>query len=129
MLSASASGRGAVLDAARSAAALWTMTDAHDRVRQRVGVTAYAQMAPRLRMSRMAHTAGCKVDFELCSHAVSAVDDRELRVQVHERAVLHGGLGGTHVHEVVRIAAVVAAAASVRTASRTRSLTATEASP
>jgi alkyl hydroperoxide reductase subunit D len=42
---------------------------------------------------------------------VSAVNDCEACVRAHEHAVLEGGLGEDHVHDAVRIAAVVQAAA------------------
>jgi lipoyl-dependent peroxiredoxin subunit D len=42
---------------------------------------------------------------------VSALNGCEACIQAHERAVLEGGLTEDHVHDAVRIAAVVNAAA------------------
>jgi alkyl hydroperoxide reductase subunit D len=52
-----------------------------------------------------------KVDFELFCLAVSAINGCEACVKAHEQVVVEGGLGGEHVHDTVRIAAVVNAAA------------------
>jgi alkyl hydroperoxide reductase subunit D len=52
-----------------------------------------------------------KVDFELYALAVSAINGCETCVQAHERTVLEGGLTEDHVHDAVRIAAAVNAAA------------------
>ena len=52
-----------------------------------------------------------KVDFELFCLAVSAINGCEMCVQSHEKVVLDGGLTEDHVHDAVRIAAVVHAAA------------------
>jgi len=65
----------------------------------------------RLRMNRLANPAGQKVDFELFALAVSAINDCETCIQAHERVVLAAGLTEDHVHDAVRIAATVHAAA------------------
>jgi lipoyl-dependent peroxiredoxin subunit D len=52
-----------------------------------------------------------KVDFELFCLAVSAINGCEACVRAHEQVVVEGGLGEEHVHDAVRIAAVVSAAA------------------
>jgi alkyl hydroperoxide reductase subunit D len=76
-----------------------------------VGKPEYEQLPPRLRMQRLAAPAGDKVDFELFALAVSAVNGCGTCVQAHERVVVEGGLTSQHVHDTVRIAAVVHAAA------------------
>jgi alkyl hydroperoxide reductase subunit D len=45
---------------------------------------------------------------------VSAINGCEMCVRSHDQAVKHAGLGDDHVHEAVRIAAVVHAAAATR---------------
>jgi lipoyl-dependent peroxiredoxin subunit D len=55
--------------------------------------------------------ATSKVDFELFSLAVSAVNGCEACVRAHEQVVTAGGLSEDAVHDAVRIAAVVHAAA------------------
>ena len=76
-----------------------------------IGKAGYAQKPARLRMNRLANPATNKVDFELFSLAVSAINGCEVCVQSHERAVLEGGLTEDHVHDAVRIAATIHAAA------------------
>jgi alkyl hydroperoxide reductase subunit D len=76
-----------------------------------IGKPAYAQKPARLRMNRIAQPRTNKVDFELMCLAVSALNGCEACVRSHEAAVLEGGLGEEHVHDAVRVAAVVQAAA------------------
>ncbi len=96
---------------AQAAAALMAMNNVYYRFRHLVGKPDYEQLPARLRMQRLAAPAASKVDFELFALAVSAVNGCGTCVQAHERVVLAGGLTTTHVHDVVRIAAVFHAAA------------------
>jgi AhpD family alkylhydroperoxidase len=66
----------------------------------------------RLGMNRIANPATSRAEFELMCLAVSAVAGCETHIQAHESAVLAGGLAEDHVHDAVRIAAVVNAAAT-----------------
>jgi alkyl hydroperoxide reductase subunit D len=102
------------IDDARAATALMAMNNVDYRFRQRVGKPSYSEKPPRLRMSRLASPASSKLDFELFALAVSAFNDCEACVQAHERVVTQAGLSEDHVHEAVRIAAVVAATATAR---------------
>jgi alkyl hydroperoxide reductase subunit D len=52
-----------------------------------------------------------KVDFELWSLAVSAINGCGMCMEAHEKVVLHGGLTKEQIQAAVRIAAVVHAAA------------------
>lgn len=104
-----------------AAATLMAMNNVYYRFRHRVGVPAYAQLTPRLRMNRLAQPSHNRVDSELFALAVSAYNDCEVCVQAHERAVKSGGLGEEHVHEAVRIAAVVAAVATALVATAAES--------
>lgn len=101
----------AVLEDARAAAALMAMNNVYYRFRHMVGKTVYTQKAARLRMSRLVQPATSKADFELVCLALSAVNGCEACVRAHEAAVLESGLSEDHVHDAVRIAAVVNAAA------------------
>lgn len=101
----------AVLRDALAAASLMAMNNVYYRFRHLVGKPAYAQKPPRLRMQRLANPEAGRVDFELFALAVSAVNACESCIQAHERAVLAGGLGEDHVHDAVRIAAVLQAVA------------------
>jgi alkyl hydroperoxide reductase subunit D len=101
----------AVVDDARAAAVLMGMNNVYYRFRHMVGKPTYAQKAARLRMQRIAQPATNKLDFELLCLAVSAINGCEACVKAHEHAVVTGGLTEEHVHDAVRIAAVVHAAA------------------
>lgn len=100
---------------AQAAAALMAMNNIYYRFRHMVGKPDYEQLPPRLRMQRLAAPAGDKVDFELFALAVSAVTGCATCVQAHERVVTEGGLTTAHVHDAVRIAAVVHATATALT--------------
>lgn len=101
----------AVIDDARAAATLMAMNNVYYRFRHMVGKPGYSAKPPRLRMNRIAQPATNKVDFELFCLAVSAVNACEACVRSHEAAVLAGGLTEDHVHDAVRIAATLQAAA------------------
>ncbi len=62
-------------------------------------------------MNRIAKPKGEKVDFELFSLAVSAINGCEMCVKAHEKVVLDGGVSKDEVHDAVRIAATLNAAA------------------
>lgn len=98
---------------AQAAAALMAMNNVYYRFRHFMGGL-YDAKPPRLRMNRMAQPATDKATFELVCLAVSAINGCEMCVKAHDLAVKHAGLGDDHVHEAVRIAAVVHAAAVAR---------------
>ena len=100
-----------VVDDALAAAAVMAMNNVYYRFRHMAGKPVYSQKPARLRMNRLANPAGPKVDFELFALAVSAINGCEACIQAHERVVLEGGLTEDHVHDAVRIAATVQAAA------------------
>jgi lipoyl-dependent peroxiredoxin subunit D len=101
----------AVVEDAKAAAVLMAMNNIYYRFRHIVGKPAYSQKPARLRMQRIAQPLTNKVDFELFCLAVSAINGCEACVRAHEQVVVDGGLGEEHVHDAVRIAAVVNAAA------------------
>jgi alkyl hydroperoxide reductase subunit D len=101
----------AVVDDALAAAALMAMNNVYYRFRHMIARPAYAQKPARLRMNRLARPLTSKADLELFSLAASAINGCEVCVQAHERAVLDAGLGEDHVHDAVRIAATIHAAA------------------
>jgi alkyl hydroperoxide reductase subunit D len=100
-----------VIEDARAAAVLMAMNNVYYRFRHVVGKPSYQTKSPRLRMNRLAQVLGNKVDFELISLAVSAINGCEVCVKSHEKAVIDGGLTEEHVHDAVRVAATVNAAA------------------
>jgi len=101
----------AVVEDAQAAAAVMAMNNVYYRFRHMVGKPSYSQKPARLRMNRLVQPAGNKLDFELFALGVSAINGCETCVRAHETAVVAGGLGEDHVHDAVRIAATVQAAA------------------
>lgn len=101
----------AVLEDARAAAAMMAMNNVYYRFRHVMGKESYEQKPARLRMLRLKQVASNQLDFELFSAAVSSVNFCEACLKAHEAVVLEGGLTEDHVHDAVRIAAVVHAAA------------------
>jgi len=101
----------AAVDDAKAAAVLMAMNNVYYRFRHMVGKESYATRPARLRMNRIAQPRTSKATFELVCLAVSAINGCEVCVRSHERAVLAGGLTEEHVHDAVRIAATIRAAA------------------
>jgi lipoyl-dependent peroxiredoxin subunit D len=100
-----------VIDDAKAAAVLMGMNNVFYRFRHMIGKEDYAQRPARLRMQRLNQVASNKADFELFCLAVSAINDCEACVRAHENTVVDHGLSVDHVHDAVRIAATVHAAA------------------
>jgi alkyl hydroperoxide reductase subunit D len=100
-----------VFEDAKAAAILMAMNNVYYRFRHIVGKEEYSQKPARLRMQRLNQVATNKGDFELFCLAVSAVNNCQTCVQSHEASVLSHGLHTDQVHDAVRIAATVYAAA------------------
>jgi alkyl hydroperoxide reductase subunit D len=101
----------AVLADAQAAAALMAMNNIYYRFRHLVGKESYAQKPARLRMNRLLQPATSKAEFELFALAVSAINGCEMCIRAHEQVVRDGGLSEEQVHDAVRIAATIYAAA------------------
>jgi lipoyl-dependent peroxiredoxin subunit D len=101
----------AAVDDAVAAAALMGMNNVFYRFKHRIGKEAYQDKPARLRMNRLAKPLTNKLDFELFSLAVSAINDCESCVRAHEAAVTAGGLSEDVVVDALRIAATIHAAA------------------
>jgi alkyl hydroperoxide reductase subunit D len=99
------------VDDAKAAAALMAMNNVYYRFRHMIGKPEYAAMPARLRMSRIAQPQSSKLDFEFMCLAVSAINACEMCVKSHEKSLLELGATEVQVHDAVRIAAVVFAAA------------------
>lgn len=100
------------LTAAKAAAAIMGMNNIYYRFVHLVGGE-YGSMPARLRMNVMARPGVEKLDFELWSLAVSAVNGCGMCLQSHEHTVVAGGLTREQVQAAVRIAATVHAVAAV----------------
>jgi alkyl hydroperoxide reductase subunit D len=101
----------AVVDDALAAATIMAMNNVYYRFRHLVGKESYSTKPPRLRMNRIGKVATNKADFELYSLAVSAINNCEMCVRSHEKVVTDHGISEDAVHDAVRIAATVNAAA------------------
>ncbi len=98
------------LNAAKSAASVMAMNNVYYRFTHLVGGD-YLNLPAKLRMNVMARPGVEKVDFELWSLAVSAINGCGMCMESHEKVVRHGGLSAEQVQTAVRIASVVHAVA------------------
>ena len=100
------------LAAAKSAADIMAMTNVYYRFTHEVGGD-YANMPAKLRMNVLGHPGVDKVDFELWSLAVSAINGCCMCMTAHEKGVRHAGLTQEQVQTAIRIASVVHAIAAL----------------
>lgn len=100
-----------VIEDARAAAALMAMNNVYYRFRHIIGKESYLTKAARLRMNWIGKPMSHKTDFELFCLAVSAINGCEACVRSHEQVVVAGGVSEDQVHDAVRIAATIQAAA------------------
>ena len=99
------------LNAAKAAAAIMGMNNIYYRFTHLVGA-GYDRLPAKLRMNVIGKPGVEKVDFELWSLAVSAVNGCGMCLTSHEKVVREGGLTQEQVQSAVRIAAVVHAVAA-----------------
>ena len=103
----------AQVEAARAAAAIMGMNNIYYRFLHLVEDGEYQTMPARLRMNVIANHGIDKLDFELLSLAVSAVNGCGMCVTAHERKLREGGIGRESIQSAVRIASVMHAVAGV----------------
>jgi alkyl hydroperoxide reductase subunit D len=101
------------VQAARSAAAIMGMNNIYYRFLHLVEDAEYQTMPARLRMNVIGNPGIDKLEFELLSLAVSAVNGCGLCVTAHERKLREGGIGREAIQSAVRIASVIHAIAGV----------------
>lgn len=101
----------AVIEDAVGAAALMGMNNVYYRFRHLVEKQSYSDKPARLRMNKLAKPSTNKLDFELYSLAVSAINGCGACLQAHEKVTVGGGLSEDNVHDAVRIAATIEATA------------------
>jgi alkyl hydroperoxide reductase subunit D len=99
------------LSAAKSAAAIMAMTNIYYRFTHEVGGD-YANLPAKLRMNVLGRPGVDKVDFELWSLAVSAINGCGMCMAAHEKGVRHAGLRQEQVQTAMRIASVIHAIAA-----------------
>jgi lipoyl-dependent peroxiredoxin subunit D len=101
-----------VIEDAKASAVLMAMNNVYYRFRHVIEKEDYAQKAARLRMSRLVQVTSNKTDFELFSLSVSAINNCVACMKAHEAVVLEHGMTTDQVHDAVRIAATINAAAA-----------------
>jgi alkyl hydroperoxide reductase subunit D len=97
--------------AAKSAAAAMALTNVFHRTRHLLSDHEYGNLRAGLRMNVLREPGVDRVDFELWSLAVSAINACGLCLDSHERALRKAGVDRETVQEAFRIASVVQAVA------------------
>jgi alkyl hydroperoxide reductase subunit D len=97
----------AQLSAARAAAAIMGMNNVYYRFVHLAGNPDYARLPAKLRMNVIGNPGVAKVDFELYSLAVSAINGCGACVAAHDKVVRGAGVTAEGVQSAVRIAAVL----------------------
>ena len=103
----------AAINAAKSAAAIMAMNNVYYRATHLMSGGDYKTMPAKLRMNVIANPGVEKVDFELWSLAVSALNGCGACLDAHEKVVRKAGLTAEQAQAALRIAASVGAAAAV----------------
>lgn len=101
------------LTAARTAAALMGMNNVYYRFVHLASNPEYGSLPARLRMQGLANPGVDKLDFELWSLAVSAVNGCGKCIDAHERELRTRGASALQVQDAVRVASVLYAIAAV----------------
>lgn len=95
------------LNGARAAAAMMAMNNVYYRFTHLVGNEEFATMRAGLRMNVMANPGGSKIDFELASLAVSAINGCGKCMESHEKTLRKHAVSAQAIQSAVRIAAVI----------------------
>ncbi|MDX1556813.1 MAG: carboxymuconolactone decarboxylase family protein [Xanthomonadales bacterium] len=95
------------VNAARAAASIMGMNNIYYRFLHLVENDEYKTMPAKLRMTVIGNPGVDKVDFELYSLAVSAINGCGTCVASHEKVVREGGIPADGVQSAVRIASVI----------------------
>jgi alkyl hydroperoxide reductase subunit D len=100
------------LNAAKAAAAIMAMNNIYYRFVHLASAPDYKALPAKLRMNVIGKPGVEKVDFELWSLAVSAINGCGACIESHEKIVREHGITAEQVQAAVRIAAVVHAVAA-----------------
>jgi len=103
----------AYLTASRAAAAIMGMNNIYYRFLHLVEDPEYAQLPARLRMNVIGNPGIDKLDFELLSLAVSAVNGCGMCIVAHEKQLRKHEVSREAIQSAVRIAATIHAVAGV----------------
>jgi len=100
------------LAAAKAAAAVMAMNNIYYRFTHLASAPEYRTMPARLRMNVIGKPGVEKVDFELWSLAVSAINGCGMCIDAHEQELRKAGVSAEAIQAAVRIASVVHAIAA-----------------
>ena len=103
----------AALAAAKAAAAIMGMNNIYYRFTHLVGKPDYRTLPARLRMNVIGNPGVDRVDFELWSLAVSAINGCGMCLDSHEAELKKAGVPTQQIQAALRIAAVVNAVSRV----------------
>ncbi|HEY0901523.1 MAG TPA: carboxymuconolactone decarboxylase family protein [Micavibrio sp.] len=101
------------MNAAKSAAAIMAMNNVYYKFVGMMENPEYRTMPAKLRMNVIGNPGVDKVDFELWSLAVSALNGCQFCVNAHEPILIKAGMTKEQVQTSVRIAAVVGAVSAL----------------
>lgn len=101
------------LTGVQGATAIMAMNNIYYRFTHLVEDTAFRTMPPRLRMNVMANPGVSKIDFELYSLAVSAINGCGRCLDSHTEGLKKEGVTAEAIQSAIRIASVVHACAQV----------------
>ena len=101
----------AQIDGAKTAAAIMAMNNIYYRFLHLAGDADYQTMPARLRMNVIGNPGIDKLDFELYSLAVSAINGCGLCIEAHENQLRKHEVSREAIQSAIRIAAVVHAVA------------------
>ena len=99
--------------AAKSAATLMAMNNIYYRFTHLVSNQEYRKMPANLRMNIMAQPGIDKLDFELFSMAVSAINGCGMCMDSHEKVLVSKGISEETVQAAVKVGATLSAVATV----------------
>lgn len=100
------------LNAAKAAASIMAMNNVYYKFAGMMGGE-YQTMPAKLRMNIIANPGVDKMDFELWSLAVSAINACQFCVKAHEKQLVDHGITKEQIQTAVRIASVVQAASAI----------------
>jgi alkyl hydroperoxide reductase subunit D len=103
----------ALLEGARTAAALMAMNNIYYRFVHLVSKPEYQTLPAKLRMNAIGKPGIDAVDFELASLAVSALNGCGMCIDAHVYALEKAGVNNIAIQQAVRIAAVLNSVAAV----------------
>ncbi|QAY94912.1 alkyl hydroperoxide reductase [Methylovirgula ligni] len=99
------------ISAAKSAAAIMGMNNVYYRFLHLASNEEFRTMPAKLRMNVIANPGVAKVDFELWSLAVSAINGCGMCIDAHEAELRKAGVSSQAIQTAVRFAAIIQSAA------------------